>query len=153
MLFRSGRRRIVAYIDQDGVTVERRDVARYAAPAEALPLKPRGLRVKRRRDTINISWRRARGVKSYGVVMSLSNRRRIFRIVNRPRLTMRGFHRLARGQVSVQSLLAGERSSRPAKARIRAVRRKATRRAEGRRRAGAAASRASDGASRPAAGA
>lgn len=148
-----GRRRIVAYIDQDGVTVERRDVARYAAPAEALPLKPRGLRVKRRRDTINISWRRARGVKSYGVVMSLSNRRRIFRIVNRPRLTMRGFHRLARGQVSVQSLLAGERSSRPAKARIRAVRRKATRRAEGRRRAGAAASRASDGASRPAAGA
>ena len=50
-----------------------------------------------------LSWRRARGVKSYGVVVSLSNRRRILpRVVNHPRLALRGFHRLARGQVSVQ---------------------------------------------------
>ena len=147
-----GRRRIVAYVDQDGVTVERRNVGRYVAPDDALPPKPRGLRVKRGQDKIMLSWRHARGVKSYGVVVSLSNRRRIFRVVNRPRLTLRGFHRLARGQVSVQSLRAGERSSRPATASIRAVRRKATRRAEGRRHH--AASRTSKraptgGASRP----
>jgi hypothetical protein len=118
----SGRRQIVAYVDQDGVTVERRNVAHYVAPADSRPPKPRGVRVKRRRDTITVSWRRARGVKSYGLVVRLSNRRRIFRVANRPRLTLRGFHRLARGQVLVQSLRAGEPSSRPAKARIRALR-------------------------------
>jgi hypothetical protein len=47
----------------------------------------------------------------------------------------RGFHRLARGQVSVQSLRAGAASSRPATARIKAVKRKVTRRGGGRRRA------------------
>lgn len=131
-----GRRRIVAYIDQDGVTVDRRDVARYAAPDDALPAKPQRVRVKRRRDAITVNWRRARGVKSYGVVVQMSNRRRIFRVVNRPRLTVRGFHRLARGQVSVQSLRAGERSSRPATARIKAVKvkRKPQRRRGGGRR-------------------
>ena len=71
-------------------------------------------------------------MNSYGVVVRLSNRRRIFRVVNRPRLTLRGFHRLARGQASVQSLRTGERSSRPATAPIRALRRKAGQRSRGR---------------------
>jgi hypothetical protein len=119
-----GRRQILAYIDQDGVTVERRNVARYVASDDARPPKPRGVRVKRRRDAITVSWRRARGVKSYGVVVRLANKRRIFRVVNRPRLTLRGFHRLARGTVLVQSLRAGEPSSRPAAARLKPLRAK-----------------------------
>ena len=72
-------------------------------------------------------------MKSYGVLVTLSNKRRIFRVVNRPRLTLRGFHRLARGQVAVQSLRAGEPSSRPATARIKAVKPKAKKRRGGRR--------------------
>ena len=119
-------------VDQDGVTVERRNVARYTAPEDARPPKPGRARVKRRSDKITVSWRRARGVKSYGVVVRLSNKRRIFRVVSRPRVTLRGFHRLARGQASVQSLRAGEPSSRPTTARIKAV--KAKRKAAGRKR-------------------
>ncbi len=55
-------------------------------------------------DAILLRWRRVRGATSYAVVMQLSNRKRIFRVVKRPRLTLRGFHRLARGRVSVRSL-------------------------------------------------
>ena len=112
-----GRRRIVALVEQRGVTVERRNVTRYSAPADARPAKPRGLRVRRRGSAINLRWRRVRGAKEYGVIVRLSNRRRIFRVVKRPRLTLRGFHRLARGRVSVQALRLGQPSSRPAKAR------------------------------------
>jgi len=133
-----GRRKIVAYIDQDGVTVDRRNVARYTAPDDALPAKPRRVRVKRKGATINVSWRRARNVKSYGVVVQMSNRRKIFRVTSRPRLTLRGFHRLARGRVSVRSLRAGERSSRPATARIKALKKKAHRRRSSGRRSAAA---------------
>jgi len=119
-----GRRQIFAYIEQDGATVERRTVARYTAADDARPPTPQRVRVKRRRDAITVTWRRARGVKSYGVVVRMSNKRRIFRVVNRPRLALRGFHRLARGTVSVQSLRTGEPSSRPATARIKAVKAK-----------------------------
>jgi hypothetical protein len=130
-----GRRRIVALVENGGVTVDRIDVTRYAAPADARPEKPRGLRVRRRSDSLVLRWRRVRGVRAYGVVVQLSNRKRIFRVVKRPRLTLRGFHRLARGTVSVQSLVAGGPSSRAARGRVKPVR--ATR---GRARRSAAAS-------------
>jgi hypothetical protein len=129
-----GRRRIVALIEQDGLTVERRNVARYSAPADARPAKPRRLRVRRRGGTLRLRWRRVRGVDDYGVVVRLSNRRRIFRVARRPRLTLRGFHRLARGWASVQALRVGGRASRPATARIRPIRRKRARPPQGRRR-------------------
>jgi hypothetical protein len=102
--------------------VERRNVARYAAPADARPAGPRGLRVRRRGDALRLRWRRVRGAEGYGVVVRLSNRRRIFRVAERPRLTLRGFHRRARGRVSVQTLVTGEPPSRPARARVRPVR-------------------------------
>ena len=124
----AGRRRILAYVEHDGVTVERIDVTRYAAPADAKTGKPRRLRVRRRKDAVLLRWRRVRGADGYAVVMQLSNRKRIFRVVKRPRLTMRGFHRLARGRVSVRSLTTGGPSSRPATARIKAVRAKRGRR-------------------------
>ena len=122
-----GRRRIVALVEQDGVTVERIDVARYSAPADARPPRPRNLRVRRRGGALVLRWRRVRGVSSYGVVVRLANRRRIFRVAERPRLTLRGFHRLARGRLSVRALRVDGRSSRPATARIRAVPRKRAR--------------------------
>jgi hypothetical protein len=61
------------------------------------------------------------------VAVQLSNRKRIFRITRRPRLTLQGFHRRARGRVSVQALVTGQPSSRPAKARIKPVRDKRAR--------------------------
>jgi hypothetical protein len=117
-----GKRRIVALLERDGVTVERRTVARYAGPADARPPTPRRLRVRRRGDALRLSWRRVRGADEYGVVVQLSNRKRIFRVVRRPRLTLRGFHRRARGRVSVQTLVTGQPSSRPAKAGVRPLR-------------------------------
>jgi hypothetical protein len=57
------------------------------------------------------------------VLVQLSNKKRIFRVVKRTRFTLRGLHRLARGRVSVQSLATGGPSSRPARARVRAKRR------------------------------
>ena len=77
----AGRRRILAYVEHDGVTVERIDVTRYAAPADAKPAKPRRLRVRRRKDAVLLRWRRVRGADGYAVVMQLSNRKRIFRVV------------------------------------------------------------------------
>jgi hypothetical protein len=117
-----GRRKIVALVEQDGVTVARVEVARYSAPPDLGPPKPQRLRVRRRGDKLALSWRRVRGVYGYGVVLQLADRERIFRVVRRPRLSLRGFHRLARGRASVQSLADGRPPSRPAKARIEPVR-------------------------------
>jgi hypothetical protein len=124
----AGRRRIVAYVERDGVAIERLNVARYAAPADARPAKPRRLRVRRKGERLVLRWRRVRGADNYGVVVQLSNKRRIFRVVKRPRLRLGGFHRLARGRVSVQALTEHGPSSRAAKARVRPVRAKRQRR-------------------------
>ena len=65
-----------------------------------------------------IAWRRASAAFRYGVTVQLSNRRRIFRVTRRRKITIRGVDRRARGVVYVGGLRGDGVAGREAKRRI-----------------------------------
>jgi hypothetical protein len=115
---RHGRRTIKAVIERNGVATKVLRVAHYAAPADARPARPRGLRVRRRGGTLVVKWRRVPGIRSYVVTAVPRGAPPIMRVTRRHVVRIRGLQRRARGRVLVGGLGPSNRVGRQAKARI-----------------------------------
>jgi hypothetical protein len=61
-----GRRRIQAQLELDGIPAERKTIASFRPPAASLKA-PRGIKVKRGKKSIAVTWKRVIGAKRYEV--------------------------------------------------------------------------------------
>jgi len=123
-LGRSGRRGIVAVVEQDGAPVRTLRVASFVAPRPARPGRPARVRVARRGRKIRIGWRRVRGAARYEVLVKFADRSQVFRVVRGTRLTVTDPAAGRRGQVLVNALqVDGTRGSASAVRLKRAARR------------------------------
>jgi hypothetical protein len=71
------KRTIEAMVSQDGHPREDAVIARFNVGARILPA-PQGLKIKRRRGTLSIGFRRVAGARGYGVAVQLSDGRSLF---------------------------------------------------------------------------
>ena len=113
----AGRRVIEAIVENDGIPRRTLTVARYVAPRPAKPARPRGIRVRRTRAGLRVSWRRVAGAAKYAVsVTTRDGRRRLF-VTRRPGARVPDVARRTRGSVRVAALtaanVAGPSATRP----------------------------------------
>ncbi|HUO71261.1 MAG TPA: hypothetical protein VMU39_10825, partial [Solirubrobacteraceae bacterium] len=114
-----GRRQIEALIERDGLPRARVMVATYVAPAPQRPGRVTGLRISRRGAVLRASWKPVAQTTFYLVRVTLSNGRRLVRVVgSRTRsLTLTGIAGSVRASVTVSAGDAHGRSGPPASAR------------------------------------
>ncbi len=115
---RRGRRQIEAVIERNGVATKLLRVARYAAPADARPARPRGVRVRRRGARLVVSWRAVAGARTYAVTVTPRGAPPAMRITRRQTVRFGGIARRARGSVLVAALGSTNVAGRQARARI-----------------------------------
>ena len=114
-----GRRVIEAIVENDGIPRKTLTVARYVAPRPAGPGRPRGLRVRRTRTGLRVSWRRVPGAAKYAVsVVTSDGRRRVFSS-RRPALRVGAVPRRMRGRVRVAALTVTNSAGRSVSKRLR----------------------------------
>jgi hypothetical protein len=99
---RKGLRRIVAVVDRRGVTKASLVVARYTAPANARPGKPRRVRVKRSKQGLLVTWRG--DAPRFSVLAHQSNGTEYFEVTRARRIRFRAFNPFAGGRVIVRGL-------------------------------------------------
>ncbi len=122
----AGRRKIIAMVQQDGRPRTNLTAGSYRAPGMLKPGKPRNLTVKRSRSRLVVSWRpKPRGFK-HAVRFSLSDGRRIVRIVGAKRhtYTLKGVPRRARAKVTVMGLTRLNSKGPAARASVKPARRR-----------------------------
>jgi hypothetical protein len=112
------KRRIVALVTQDGQERGEYEVARYRAPGQQRPARPRALRVTRRGSTLRLAWKAARPADSQRATVRLSDGRRLMFRTRGSRLVVRGVPRRVRGTVEVRGVLDTGVLGRPAIARV-----------------------------------
>jgi hypothetical protein len=83
-----GRGRIVAQFELQDLPAERRTVTSFRRPSPVLP-RPRGLRVKRRKATLVVSWKRVAGATHYDVAATSGTGFQRFRTTKKRRLVLK----------------------------------------------------------------
>lgn len=116
---RGGRRAIIAIAEQNGLPRLRTQVASYRAPGPIRPRRVRGLRVRRSGRAVIARWRRSPGAASYLVRISISDGRRLARVVRGRRLRVGGISRGDRVRVSVAGRSGHGRLGRPVRGALR----------------------------------
>ncbi|MEA2351912.1 MAG: hypothetical protein QOJ14_326, partial [Thermoleophilaceae bacterium] len=119
----SGKRRIVAFIEQNGLPRDQVAVATFRyRPVK--PKRPRHLRVKRKGHKLVVTFGRVRGADLYNVSVQLSDgRKRFFLVRGRPRPVKLGnLAARTRGTVLVSAQHRGERRGPVARAKLKAKR-------------------------------
>ena len=115
---RRGRRSIVALVDRGGVTTQVIRVATYAAPSDARPARPRGLRVRRRGTRLVARWRRVAGASGYAVTVTARAAPPVMRVTRRPRLRLGGLSARSPVTVRVAAMAVGNRPGPAARRRV-----------------------------------
>jgi PKD repeat protein len=103
---RSGRRSIVAMIDQAGAPARVVAVASYTAPPPGRPGRPGHLRATRRKRTITATWTQVPGVARYEVLVALADGSEVFRVVRGTRASLPDPFPGKRGSILVNALAA-----------------------------------------------
>ncbi|HEX6026405.1 MAG TPA: hypothetical protein VFZ00_30700 [Solirubrobacter sp.] len=112
------RRRIVAVVEQNGLTREHVVVASYRAPSAQRLAAPRRLRAARRGGQLRIGWQRVARARGYEARVRLSDGRRlVLRTVRRAR-TVRRVGAAVRGSVTVRALSVSSVHGRAARAAV-----------------------------------
>lgn len=119
-----GPRTIVAQVENNGLVRKSITVARFTAPKPGKPGKPRGLKVKRTRLGLLITWRRVAGVNRYVVGLDVSDGRRLALPARRTALRVKGIPATAGARVRVAGLTVTNTAGRKATARVRPVKRR-----------------------------
>ena len=83
-----GRRKILAQFELDSIPAELKRVATFQ-PQSIKLRRPRRLRVRRRGNSLRVSWRKVSGATRYEVGARLSGRRMTFRTTRRTKTTLR----------------------------------------------------------------
>ncbi|HEY1595163.1 MAG TPA: LamG domain-containing protein [Thermoleophilaceae bacterium] len=114
-----GSRKIVALVEQNGVTRYTLNVARFTAPSPSAPGRPKRLRVKRGPKKLVITWRRVGSARQYGVTLQLRNGQRFFRLTRKPHVSLPAVPAGTRATVRVRGLSATGQAGPVATKRIR----------------------------------
>ena len=103
---------IVALVSQNGGAPARAlRVASYKAPKPQRLSRPGGLRVKRKKRKITVSWHRVSGAVRYQVLLLLSDRSEVFRVTRSSKIRFADPFQYRSGKVLVAAVGAdGSRS-------------------------------------------
>jgi uncharacterized delta-60 repeat protein len=107
----AGRRSIVAVVSQNGAPMREQKVASYVAPRRGAPRPPGRVHATRKGGRIRISWGRSPGASRYEVLVRLSDKSQVYRVVRGRRVTVRDPFPAKAGTVSVNALSADSRRS------------------------------------------
>jgi hypothetical protein len=121
---RTGRRDVVAVIEDGGVEQQTVVVTSYRAPASGRPGKPRRLRAVHRGSAARVSWAGVRGATRYAVTLALADGRKLFRVTRRRRVDFAGVAAGDRGKVTVVAHAANGRQGAAAVATLPRLRRR-----------------------------
>ena len=116
------RRKIVALVQQDGQVRDRIEVGTYRAPSARRPARPAGLRLRRGRSALTVTWRAVKGAPRYQAAVRLSSGRRALVTTKRRRVVVRGISRGTSGAVKVRALSAAGMTGPAAVAKVRRTR-------------------------------
>jgi hypothetical protein len=98
-----GRRTIEAQFELQGMSAERLPVTTFRPPAPTLP-SPRGLRVKRARTNVTISWKSVAGATLYEVGVTSKTGFQRFTTTRRQHLVVKQVPKSAAGAVTVRAI-------------------------------------------------
>jgi hypothetical protein len=115
----SGKRRVLAIVEQGGTPRAQLRVASYRAPNALLPGKVRGLKLKRKGGKLAIDWRKAPRAKRYAVAWKLRDGRRGAVIVNKTKFVLGKVPRVNGGAISVAGLRADNVAGKVARAKLK----------------------------------
>lgn len=120
----SGRRTIIALVEQGGVPRDQLVVGRYTASRPPRLARPRRVRVKRRGRDLVVAWRRVPGARAYSVLVKLNDGRRtlITTSSRRRRAIVTRVGKRTRGTVSVAGLTRVGRPGHNVRVRVKVVR-------------------------------
>ena len=76
-----GKRTVIAVVDRDGVPRLRKVLGTYTAPPQPRPGRVTGVKVKRSKSAIVVSWKRTTGAAGYAVRVDLGDGRRLLRVL------------------------------------------------------------------------
>ena len=114
------RRQIVAVVESRGIPRASLTVARFRAPRERLPGRPRRVRLSRKSgDTLVIRWSRSSGADRYAVNLLLRDGRRITPVTRKRRLVVGDVPAIDGGTVQVAGLRADNVSGPARKATLK----------------------------------
>jgi hypothetical protein len=124
-----GTRRIYAVVTDNGITLDERLLATYRAAGERRPPQPRDLRLRRRGNTVIVTWRSPAHLRQDDVQTVLGNGEVDLRIHTgaRDRVVLRGIPPRMRLRVTVVARNEHLRPSRPAHARLRPLQKRSSR--------------------------
>lgn len=115
----AGARRIVALVQEDGVTLRTIPVTTFRVGRAPAPPAPKGLTATRRGTTLVVAWRRVPAATRYAVTVTLRDGRTTFRIVRGTRLVVPDVARTLAGS-AVVSVFDGSRRGKRANVIFRA---------------------------------
>jgi hypothetical protein len=116
-----GPRAIVAFVERDGLPRLSRQVASYNAPAPPRLGRVRGVKVRRKGNSILVTWKSAAGAVAYTVRVDVSDGRRALRVVNARARSLRFPGVSTHDHVAVVVAARGPtgRAGSPSRARVR----------------------------------
>jgi hypothetical protein len=116
-----GTRAIVAIVERDGLPRLSQQVASYRAPAPPRLGRVRGVKARRKGNSILVTWKAAAGAVAYTVRVDVSDGRRILRLVNAHARSLRfpGVNTHQNVTVVVAARGRTGRASSPGRARVR----------------------------------
>jgi hypothetical protein len=120
---RGGKRTVIAIVQHDGVEKARSRVGTYTAPAPPGPGRVRGLRAKRKGNTLQVSWRRVAGAKRYAVRLRGGRGTQLATLTARKRATFAHVRRDEKLRVSVQAIGPAMRTGKARTLTVRAAKR------------------------------
>lgn len=101
---------------------DRIEVGTYRAPGARRPARPAGLRVRRGRSALTVTWRAVKGAPRYQAAVRLSSGRRALVTTKRRRVVLRGISRGTSGAVKLRALSAAGMTGPAAVANVRPTR-------------------------------
>jgi len=126
-----GKRRILAIVERGGLPVTSLTVARYKAPPQRRPGRPRRVRLKRRGSRLVVGWSRVKGARGYEVRVNLPHdgRKLLFFPPRKKRgLRIKGLERTDLARVSVAAIGPDLRPGKAAVAKLKPAKRHKRRR-------------------------
>ena len=114
------RRQIVAVVESRGIPRASLTVARFRAPRDRLPGRPRRVRLSRKAgDKLVIRWSRSSAAGRYAVNLRLRDGRRVTHVTRKRRLVVGDVPAIDAGTVRVAGLRADNRPGPARKARLK----------------------------------
>jgi hypothetical protein len=121
-------RTIVAEVESGGIPRRSLRVARYTAPPQAKPFKPRDVRIRRRNGRLVVTYGRSRGAARYAVYARLKDGRRTQILTRKRRVVIPNVPGIDSGSILVAGLRRDNVAGPSAKADFKAKPKKLTKR-------------------------